>query len=96
MPGNSSLAGVIGRWAMRTLILLCAGAMTVAAVYYSMYSVEPPLPKNLRPEVKRIMYRTRRRRPLEPQPARIIGFASEIVFIGMVAFGGRRILRLRL
>ena len=81
---------------MRTLILLCAGAMIVAAVYYTMYSVERPLPKNLSPEVKRIMYRTRRRRPLEPQPRRIVSFAGEIIFIGMVAFGGRRILRLRL
>ena len=40
--------------------------------------------------------RERRRRPPWPQPFGVIRFAQEAVLIGLVTWGGRKVLRLRL
>ncbi len=87
---------MIARWGMRTAILSAAAALVIAAVYYTMYSVPRPLPKDLRPDVRRLLFRQNRRRPLQPEPRRVTGFAGEIILIGGLGFAGRRILRLRL
>ncbi|HWE53838.1 MAG TPA: hypothetical protein VG273_28870 [Bryobacteraceae bacterium] len=86
----------IVRQSVRTAILLLTGALVVALVYLAMYSAEPPVPRNLRPEVKRIMFRSRRRRPLGPEPRRVVSVVGETGLFWMLAYGGRRFLRLRL
>jgi hypothetical protein len=76
---------------MRISMLALAGAMVIAVVHFSVRS--PPAERTRR-GIKVI--RIYRRRALEPRPGRIGEFGGQALLMGLGAFGGRKILRLRL
>ncbi len=80
-----------GLWALRISMLALAGAMVIAVVDVS---VRSPSAERTRTGIQVI--RIYRRRPLEPRPGRIGEFGGQVLLMGLGAFGGRKILRLRL
>lgn len=75
----------------RILILSLVAAAFVGLTGAWARSIQPP------PVVaRRGFLRERRRRPSAPQFQRVPSFFGEIVLIGGIAFGGRKLLHLRL
>ena len=84
----------IVRWVYRLIILLLAAAIVAGAVYLGVRAVPALSPASLQHGF--LGFRPYRRRLLAPQPGAILDFAGEFASIGLIAFFGRRILRLHL
>jgi hypothetical protein len=72
-------------------MILFAAVMIMAAV--DLGESRMPIPPVYAPNG---IPRIHRRRPLEPRPAAVVEFSEQCAILGLIAIGGRKILRLRL